>query len=292
MKIQYKSLNLQEATLDLIDQANDIIEAYDAQGFVLTVRQIYYQFVARGWIPNNIKSYGYVGAALNKGRMAGLINWTAIEDRTRFLRSNSHWSSPEEILRSAAQSYARDSREDQSCKIEVWIEKDALVGVIENVCRELDVDFFACRGFVSLSEMWRAAQRLQYEAQVVILHLGDHDPSGIDMTRDIEDRLVTFGCDNLEVKRIALTMDQVHEFNPPPNPAKLSDSRARNYINQYGPDSWELDALAPNVIEELIRKHVLEFTQQSKRLKILKTQEEERKRLLHIAKNWEDFDYS
>lgn len=80
----------------------------------------------------------------------------------------------------------------------------------------------------------------------VILHLGDHDPSGIDMTRDISDRLELFGAD-VEVKRIALNWDQIDEFTPPPNPAKLSDSRAGAYIAEYGDESWELDALEPTL---------------------------------------------
>jgi len=272
----------------LIEQANEILAEYEDQGFILTVRQVYYQFVARGLISNCLKSYGYVGAALNKGRLAGLIDWSLIEDRTRNLAGNSHWNSPSEILMSAAFSYKLDSREDQEYKIEIWIEKDALVGMIEPVCVELDLDYFACRGFVSLSEMWRAAQRLKNE-NCIILHLGDHDPSGIDMTRDIQDRLVTFGCDNLEVKRIALTMDQIKEFNPPPNPVKLSDSRARDYIIEYGSESWELDALAPDVLEKLIRKHVADFTDESKRQKLLDRQQQEKEQLEHVAENWEDY---
>lgn len=290
MREKYKTFNLRKKTLKLIEQANEIISEYQAQGFVLTVRQIYYQFVARGWIENKVQSYGYVGAALNKGRMTGLIDWYAIEDRTRFLRGNQHWDDPAQILRSAASSYQLNSRETQNYTIEVWIEKDALVGVIDSICRELDVAFFACRGYVSLSEIWRAAQRLQYADKIVILHLGDHDPSGIDMTRDIEDRLVTFGCNNLEVRRIALTMKQIKKYNPPPNPAKFSDPRAKEYIEQYGEQSWELDALAPDVIEKLIRTNVEALTDEAKRQKILSKQEKEKEQLEYVAENWEDLE--
>jgi len=290
MKVEYKTLKLQKKTLKLIEQANEIIEEYQAQGFTLTVRQIYYQFVARGWILNDPVCYGYVGAALNKGRMAGLIDWWAIEDRTRFLRGNTHWDNPTEILHSVPKAYQRNSRETQDYLVEVWIEKDALVGVIDSVCRELDVDFFACKGYNSLSKMWRAARRLQCAENAVILHLGDHDPSGIDMTRDIEDRLVIFGCENLEVRRIALTMAQIEEFKPPPNPAKLSDSRARDYITEYGMQSWELDALAPDVLEKLIREHVEGLTDEAKRQAIIAEQENEREQLEYVAENWRDLE--
>lgn len=290
MKIKYKNLKLQKKTLKLIEQANKIIADYEEQGFILTVRQVYYQFVARNLILNDRVSYGYVGAALNKGRLAGLIDWSLIEDRTRNLAGNSHWNSPSEILSSAARSYRLDSREGQEYKVEVWIEKDALVGMIEPVCAELDLDYFACRGFVSLSEMWRAAQRLEDE-KCIILHLGDHDPSGLDMTRDIQDRLVTLGCCNLEVKRIALNMDQIEEFKPPPNPVKFSDSRSSEYVVKYGSESWELDALAPHMIEKLIRVNVDAITSQPKRRKLLKQQQEEKDQLEHVADNWEDLEF-
>lgn len=93
--------------------------------------------------------------------------------------------------------------------------------------------------------MWSAAQRFisqDYRDNRVIIHLGDHDPSGIDMTRDIQERLQMFGAD-VYVKRVALTMNQIGTYNPPPNPAKITDSRASKYIDEYSNESWELDAL-------------------------------------------------
>jgi hypothetical protein len=145
--------------------------------------------------------------------------------------------------------------------VEIWIEKDALVGVIEGVCEEEDVPYFSCRGYSSQSSMHKAANRLKFWENMgrstVIFHLGDHDPSGIDMTRDIEDRMAMFGC-RVDVRRIALNMDQVEEFNPPPNPAKVTDSRAEQYILEHGDESWELDSLEPSMMVELVRASILE----------------------------------
>jgi hypothetical protein len=142
--------------------------------------------------------------------------------------------------------------------MEVWIEKDALIGVIDGVCRELDVPFFSCRGYVSDSEMWTAAyNRMDKGEQTIVLHLGDHDPSGIDMTRDIRERLDLFSMEaDIEVRRIALTMDQIDELKPPPNPAKITDSRFEGYAAEYGDESWELDALEPQYIADLIQTAV------------------------------------
>lgn len=291
MKESYISKNLGHITLHRIEQANIIIEEYQAQGFTLTVRQIYYQFVARDLIVNERRSYKLIANAIEKGRMNGLIDWRAIEDRTRFLRGHNNWEDPPAFLRDTSYRYRLDSRADQQHLIEVWIEKDALIGVISDVCSELDVDYFSCRGYVSLSEMWRAAQRYQYDGRsIVILHLGDHDPSGIDMTRDIKDRLVTFGCDKIEVHRIALTIEQVEEHHCPPNFVKLKDTRTDEYMDRYGEESWELDALSPQVMVDLIKENIDQLTDQAKRRRRIESQEEQKIELQDVledtADNW------
>lgn len=263
MKICYQDKKFQQATLTVIIQADAIVDEYMAQGFNLTLRQLYYQFVARGWLDNTERNYDRLGNIVSNARLAGYIDWNAIEDRTREPVVNPHWDTPEEILESAAASYAIDVRNDQPYHIEVWIEKDALIDVVNRVCKNLDVVRFSCRGYVSQSAMWRASQRLDEQTQdrkAVILHLGDHDPSGMDMTRDIDDRLnYTFGS-RVEVHRIALTMDQVREVNPPPNPTKLTDSRAAGYIAEFGYESWELDALDPRYLIDLIQTHIDDLT--------------------------------
>lgn len=268
-KICYVERRFSPASLKQIEQANAIITEYEAQGFELTLRQLYYQFVARDLIPNTMRSYKNLGSIINDARLAGLIDWNSIVDRTRNLVSNSHWNHPGEIVEACARQFQIDKWENQEYRPEVWIEKDALAGVIERVCRGNDVAFFSCRGYTSQSEMWSAAQRLlQYVRNgqsPYIIHLGDHDPSGIDMSRDIEDRLTLFmrGKD-LTVERIALNMDQIEHYNPPPNPAKTTDARAADYIQKYGEESWELDALEPKVLEELIQEKIDALRESSK----------------------------
>ena len=257
-KRKYKDIRFQAKSLDTIDKVNSIVAEYEAQGYELTLRQVYYQPVARGFIPNNERSYKNLGNLINDGRLAGLIDWYAIVDRTRNLRGNSHWDRPEDVIDSARYSYMLDRWENQPNYVEVWVEKDALIGIVSQICRELDVPHFSCRGYTSQSEMWSAAQRFirqDYRESRTIIHLGDHDPSGIDMTRDIQERMDMFGAD-VFVKRVALTMEQIENFCPPPNPTKLSDARASSYIREYGHECWELDALEPKVITSLIRNEV------------------------------------
>ena len=294
MKQCYEVRQFRPDTLALIDQANAIISEYQADGFLLTLRQIYYQFVARDLIENTERSYKRLGKVISNARMAGLIDWEAIVDRTRNLQANSHWSGVGEILDSAADSYRRDLWEGQQTVVEVWIEKEALIGVIERPCVELDMPFFACRGYVSQSEQWRAGaralERWHSSAQeTVILHLGDHDPSGVDMTRDNQDRLNIFaGLDAVTVRRIALNWDQIEEHQPPPNPTKVTDTRAASYIQKYGHSSWELDALEPRLINRLILDTVAEYVDSEIMDVVREQQEAERQQLQALANEQTD----
>lgn len=267
-KVCYVPKTFSADRLTVIEKANQILDDYHRQGYDLTLRQLYYQFVSRALIPNKDTEYKRLGDIINDARLAGLIDWSRIEDRTRNLRSLAHWDSPREIVSACASQYREDLWATQPGYVEVWVEKDALVGVLQVACDPLDVPYFSCRGYVSQSEMWAAAMRilakLRKDKRATILHLGDHDPSGVDMTRDIEDRLRLFLDHHLgypvwgqfRVHRIALTMEQIHEYNPPPNPAKLTDARARGYIAEHGNESWELDALEPAVLTRLIQTHV------------------------------------
>ena len=287
---KYQDFKFRVATLGVIEQANEIIDEYQEKGYDLTLRQLYYQFVARALIANSQKEYKKLGKAINNGRLAGLIDWDAIKDRTRAMESNSHWSSPESLIEACVEQYAVNTRSDQEVHLEAWVEKEALIGVVERVCREIDIPWFACRGFVSQSAMYEAACRCRYlgrSKSILILHLGDHDPSGVDMTRDNFDRMEMFGID-LEVNRIALNMDQIEEYNPPPNPVKLTDSRSQPYIDKYGDESWELDALPPDVLSSLIRDEAAKHTDEDKRQARIEEQEEGKELLTEVCTRWEE----
>jgi hypothetical protein len=226
----------------------------------------------------------------------------------------------------------------------VWIEKDALVGVIEGVCNDNQVAFFSCRGYTSQSEVWGAAQRLgeylRSGQDVEVIHLGDHDPSGIDMTRDIEDRLRLFlkhdntkaaiaehqewfdeacervgvtsakemkeadpatyqefldkvngtynGYGSLSINRIALNMDQIEEYDPPPNPAKLTDSRSGGYIAEHGYESWELDALEPTVLGQLIQDAIDNIKNHDRWDEDQEAEEQHKAHLQAVSDQWAD----
>lgn len=337
-KIQYQDKRLGPDKQSVIRRANAIIAEYAAQGFDLTLRQLYYQFVARGFIPNNIQSYKRLGDIINDARLAGLIDWDRIVDRTRNLRGVTTYRDAQDLVKRSARYFSTDKWHDQAVRPEVWIEKDALVGVIEGTCVNHQVDFFSCRGFVSQSEMWAAAQRIGRRIlagqTVRIIHLGDHDPSGIDMSRDIEERIRAFlhtdqvnhlgkllweqvdkdgitatrwddlspeykqkmqmRLDRLEdqwgtfqFERIALNMDQVLELQPPPNPAKITDSRAKKYIEEYGRESWELDALDPTYLDRIITDAIMAVREDDKWEAAEAVEAQEQALLDGIVQHWD-----
>jgi hypothetical protein len=297
-KICYTPKRFSSDRLQVIDTANQILDDYHAQGYDLTLRQLYYQFVSRGLIPNRDAEYKKLGDTINDGRLAGLIDWERIEDRTRNLRALSHWNSPQEIIETCAGQFRVNLWETQHNYVEVWVEKDALVGVLQVACEPLDVPYFSCRGYVSQSEMWVAGMRILAQLRLgkdaTVLHLGDHDPSGVDMTRDINDRLNLFIRHHLrvphdfKVDRIALTMEQIQGYNPPPNPAKITDSRSASYIDKYGDESWELDALEPAILAHLIQERAGVLRDERAWEEAWGRQDDGRRRLEAVSGRWDE----
>lgn len=265
MKYLYISKNFSASSLEVIENANAIIEKYQAMGYRLTLRQLYYQMVASDLISNNLKSYKRLASIINDARWAGHIDWDAIEDRARETIQVSTWSSPSRIVNSAIRSYREDLWINQPVHVEVMCEKDAVSNILEPVCREFCVPFTANRGYPSASLLYEVNQRFQ-EADdtgkaIAVIYLGDHDPSGMDMDRDIFERLNLFteSMYSIDLTRIALVMSQVERWRPPENPAKQTDSRFKTYLHQYGSSSWELDAIRPNDLSNLLRVEIESF---------------------------------
>lgn len=261
---EFGERKFQAKSLGIIHLANKIAADYESKGYNLTLRQLYYQFIARDAMPNTERSYKNLGSLINDARLAGLVDWEHIEDRGR-TAYDADWlghvpASVDTEISYLQHRHNRDLWEGQDRRIEVWVEKQALEQVAEKAARSFRVGYFACKGYVSQSEMWAAGQR-QLEAisagqTPLILHLGDHDPSGIDMTRDIEERLSLFAGEDVEVRRLALNMNQINDLNPPPNPAKLTDSRYGAYKSKYGSKSWELDAISPDRLVDIIKDEI------------------------------------
>jgi hypothetical protein len=277
-------------TKALINKVNEILEEHRAAGYTLSLRQIFYQLVARGVVENNENRYKGLSKTLTDAREAGLVPWDAIEDRGRWLRQNTHWNDPRDLLAATVASWATDLWARQAVRPEVWCEKDALSGIIGPVCEDLDVSWFPAKGYC----LWQThAERLRGYIDAnqgcVIFYLGDHDPSGLDMYANIKRKLKLFlgeAFEMVSVQRIGLTMEQIRSLNLLPNPAKKKDSRYEVYRAEHGSVCWELDALPAAFIASLVREHLEPLREPRGWDDAISLQEATRQKLATLAGQW------
>jgi hypothetical protein len=295
-QIAYVDHRFRNDALENIARANLIIREYREDGHMLTVRQLFYQFVSRNIIENSERSYKNLGRLLTTAREAGLVSWSAIEDRNRSMAAPYIAGSEGDILAGLDEHLVLDRWEHQNVYAEVWVEKPALGSIVAKACLPYQVGYLACKGYLSASEAWRAGRRFA-EADALgrachLIHLGDHDPSGLDMTRDNTDRVDLFSFGTMvDVNRIALNMDQIEQYNPPPNPTKIEDSRSGGeggYIKRFGRECWELDALEPDVLTDLIAGTLAELVNDPEAWTTIETDEKDRRKVLAaLGENWD-----
>lgn len=319
MKIQYRKIRMSAANKTMLARINGIIQEYAKQGYKLTLRQLYYQLVSRNVIANQQKEYAKLSRLLGEGRMAGIVDWGAIVDRLRELEKPGSWASTWDILDTAVRAYRRDNMEGQGNAIEVWVEKDSLSDVLARVTTKYGVGLQVNRGYASITAMHEAYHRFKNAIEedgaekFHILYLGDHDPSGQDMIRDIEKRFFEFWWgDNVsngedeedalfdlsfpenpdtwehhpeydqfraifEITPVALTPAQIKRYSPPPNPAKMTDPRSEKFVSEHGRTSYEVDALPPQVLNQILTASIEELVDLDLFNDSVNRQEDERK---------------
>ena len=274
------------ASVELVVKCNEIIK--ELSSYQLTLRQLYYQLVSRNLVANTERSYQNLSALVTKARMAGLMDWSAIEDRVRQPDLPPQWNSVADLVDTALSAYRLPRWEGQDTYCELWVEKDALASVLSPLARQYHVTLMVNRGYSSASAMKASAERFREYADwkpCVLFYLGDLDPSGEDMVRDIADRMEEFDIKDLDVQKIALTYDQVQYYKPPPNPAKLTDPRAEAFVAKYGTSSWEVDALAPAVLTQIISDAIEGVLDQPLMDDIMEREEEHKEKLREAAEN-------
>lgn len=302
MREEFVPKNFSDEHMAIIVHADAYIDDMAAQGYRVTLRQIFYMFVAEGeeaaWFANTPQNYKRLGTILGHARLAGLIDWDSMEDRGRSVDTVPSWENPQAIMEAVVDQYQEDLWAGQSRRVHFRIEKDALSGVILPICKRWRVPHIACRGNTSHSEAYEAGKLLRRQLDEglwpLVIYMGDHDPTGLDMTRDTESRLSLFAREKIEVRRIALNYDQIEELRLPHNPLKLkddgslSDSRGKGYRAIYGNESWELDALKPRYIDDLISAEIskeIDFDIWNRN----KAAEEHNQRILaSVLNRWED----
>lgn len=293
------------STLRDLNEIIDIVDDYAQQGLKLTLRQLYYQLVSKDLIKNEEKSYKRIGEIVSRARLGGILDWDAVEDRVRIPKMPPEFDSLDQLVEAAFASYRLPRLMGQDTYVELWVEKDALAGVLAPIASKYHIGLMVNRGYSSTSAMKEAGDRIRAKCDEIgtgsahILYLGDFDPSGEDMVRDVDDRLGLFanhgleegaedvqgiaeGHIHIEVQKIALTMPQIKQHRPPPNPAKLTDSRAKEFVAKHGKQSWEVDALPPRALRHLIELELDSLIDVDKVEKI-KAKEEADKKMLRAA---------
>jgi hypothetical protein len=238
-------------TLKLIEQAAAIL----AETHPMTVRQVYYQLVSRQVIENTRGAYGAVCNALRDARLNGVIPWEHIEDRLRRPRCVSMWNDLADFGEAVRRSYRRDVWNTQPRVLEAWLEKDALSGIFEEVLEPYGVTLNVGRGYDGWSSIKAAAER--YGAgdgsddgpPVSVIYFGDHDPSGEDMLTSLRKRLAVLGS-HPTIEKVAILREDIEEYHLPPDFAKKSDTRAKGFIETYGDEAIELDALPVAILRQ------------------------------------------
>lgn len=273
---------------DIICRMESIVSDYMKRGYSLTLRQMYYQCVAKNWFANKQSNYNKLGDLLTKARLAGRIDWHAIVDRNRTTNDHRYFASDLECIEDASKWFRLNKWLTQPTHCEVVIEKAALEGVIARPCERLEVPYTASRGYASSTLLYDMAHRMRERSMVGgkqchIFILSDLDPSGVDLARDIADRVRIMAGVPVYCHRIALTPDQVEEYGCPPNPAKKTDGRYEKFRGVYGEESYELDALTPETIENLIESSVLMMRDETEWVKQVAIEQQMKERLANVV---------
>lgn len=285
MNIQYRNNKWNAEQQSILYRALEVITKYRKMSMNITLRQLYYQMVTLNVFANTEKNYKKFGKLISKARYNGLIDWDVIEDHARSPDLRSEFRDLTHFFNRVIPIYRLPRWSDQEYYLELLSEKDAMTNIIQPIAREWHINYCFNRGYSSSTVMFDLAMRigeaLEKGKKAVILYLGDHDPSGLDMVRDVEDRVTEFICegrgtsddeplfnidklhlirkDLLTIDHIALTDEQIEQYHPPPNPAKFKDPRAKDYISKYGRVSWEVDALPPEALINLVNAKIQDY---------------------------------
>jgi hypothetical protein len=288
----------------VVHRTNAIILEYAAQDLLpLTLRQIHYQMVVRhkGDYPNTKTSYTHMYTDLVTARMAGLVPWNAIDDPTRGLHSLASWDSVENRLFSAANSHRLNRWGNQAYRPIVLVEKDAALGIISRVCDGLDVPYISLKGYGSTTALRNdvahyCRRALNHDKVPVVIHISDHDASGWDMPRSLGEYLDLFVGQKVDVRHVALTLDQITEGygngEPlPPDPVKPADPRAKKYIEHLAerglePGAWELDALPPAVLHDVISDEIKLLRDEDLWQEVEEHEQEQKRAIQELAERW------
>lgn len=252
----------------------DAIKGVLAEDHPMTIRQVFYRMVPTGLIEKTEPQYkGTICRLLGEMRISGEVPFHHITDGTRQTRRRTTWHSAQEFAKDVAEAYRRNLWDTQQAQVQVWVEKDALSGVLFEETRKWDVPLFVTRGFSSITQIYEAAYEINSVGKpAFVYHFGDHDPAGYAVGKAIEEGIRGFtrkGID-VEFERVAVNRDQIEEFGLTTRPTKRTDSRSRDFkgdsVEVDGIPSKALRGMLGSRIEQHIDQRALMMLRQTERL--------------------------
>lgn len=277
---------MQRKSLAIIEQVQKVVSEYD---IALSLRQIYYQLVARQIIKNEEKEYRKLSRLCVIARNEELLPEEAFADRLRVVDQPDTWIDLKGFFETVERAYRKSLWQNQPKYIEIWTEKDALRGVFNPITDKYDVPLLVARGQVSRTAIYQASERFKERVKegkkCHLFYFGDFDPSGLSIYRSLCERLsdmeVAFQL-TLEFERIALTSEQIAEYNLPQDPAKRKDPNYDKFVAEYGNNVVELDSLPPDVLQRLIEDTIKSCIDFEKLQEVQKTEKKEKDKLISI----------
>jgi hypothetical protein len=277
MVYQASPIKRRRATREQIEERRDALFGIVAEMQPMTVRQVFYQASVRGIVEKTEADYAKVQTDLVWLRRHGVLPYEWLTDATRWQRKPQTFGSVKEALEDTARLYRKALWADADAYVEIWLEKDALSGVVYPVTSTYDVPLMVARGYASLSFLHSAAEYINALAvPAYVYHLGDFDPSGVNASEKIEETLRELAPDAvIEFERIAVTPTQITLWNLPTRPTKQTDSRARG----FGEISVELDAIEPGILRALVQR-AIERHLPAEQFEVLKVAEASERQLI------------
>jgi hypothetical protein len=246
-----------------------------------TVRQVFYQASVRGLVDKTEQSYKLICRLLVDMRRDHDLPFDWIADSTRWQRKPSTHSSLAAMLNRSQQTYRRALWDDQDAYVEIWLEKEALAGVLYGTTYDWDVPLMVTKGYPSVSFLYSAAEQIaSVEKPTFIYYFGDHDPSGCDIDRFVEQELRRYApAADITFERVAVLREQIQQLSLPTRPTKRTDSRARNFDGA----SVEVDAIHPEVLRGICEECITEHVDDEVLQRTQSIEEAERETLSHLV---------
>jgi len=253
---------------EIVQASLDVLRQYDT---AITLRQLYYRLVSRQIFPNTENSYKRLSRMMVLARESRDLPINCLEDRSRRVlgRGDVGYTSAQDFLKQRIASLQDSWRgfmmprwEDQPNYILIGLEKDALSRLVSDIANQYSVRTFPTRGYPSFTYVHRMASYIRgrmKDKPTVVLYFGDFDPSGVDIERDLTDRLRKYEAGDFKVRRVALTREQIVRYSLPPMPVKRSDARTPSFVASYGDEAVELDALDPNTLKLLVARSIASY---------------------------------